>query len=147
MAITRQTPQVEISNAIVASTNNLNGAIIHSMEVAGQQGTNEARAHGEYTDQTGSLRSSTGDVISDDGVIISSSSFETVKNGSEGSVKGKSLAKSIAESIKGKKALVLVAGMDYAPYLQAKGRKVMGDAEEIIKRSLTKQFKDLGLIK
>ena len=90
MAITRQTPQVEISNTIVASTNNLNGAIIHSMEVAGQQGTNEARAHGEYTDQTGSLRSSTGDVISDDGVIKSSSSFETVKNGSEGSVKGKS---------------------------------------------------------
>ena len=145
MAITRQTPQVEISNTIVASTNNLNGAIIHSMEVAGQQGTNEARAHGEYTDQTGNLRSSTGYVISDEGAIESSSSFDAVKNGSDGATQGKNLAKSIAESIKGKKALVQVAGTDYAPYLQAKGRKVMGDAEEIIKRSLTKQFNDLGL--
>ena len=147
MAITRQTPQVEISNTIVASTNNLNRAIIHSMEVAGQQGTNEARAHGEYTDQTGNLRSSTGYVISDEGAIESSSSFDAVKNGSDGATQGKNLAKSIAGSIKGKKAIVLVAGMDYAPYLQAKGRKVMGDAEEIIKRSLTKQFKDLELIK
>lgn len=147
MAITQRTPQSEISNTIVASTNNLNRAIIHSMEVAGQQGTNEARAHGEYTDQTGNLRSSTGYVISDEGAIESSSSFDTVKNGSDGATQGKNIAKSIAGSIKGKKAIVLVAGMDYAPYLQAKGRKVMGDAEEIIKRSLTKQFNDLGLIK
>ena len=147
MAITRRTPQSEISNTIVASTRNLDRAIIHSMEVAGQQGTNEARAHGEYTDQTGNLRSSTGYVISDEGAIESSSSFDAVKNGSDGATQGKNLAKSIAGSIKGKKAIVLVAGMDYAPYLQAKGRKVMGDAEEIIKRSLTKQFNDLGLIK
>ena len=145
MAITRRTPQSEISNTIVASTRNLDRAIIHSMEVAGQQGTNEARAHGEYTDQTGNLRSSTGYVISDEGAIESSSSFDAVKNGSDGATQGKNLAKSIAGSIKGKKAIVLVAGMDYAPYLQAKGRKVMGDAEEIIKRSLTKQFNDLGL--
>ena len=84
---------------------------------------------------------------SDEGAIESSSSFDAVKNGSDGATQGKNLAKSIAGSIKGKKAIVLVAGMDYAPYLQAKGRKVMGDAEEIIKRSLTKQFNDLGLIK
>lgn len=147
MAITRQTPQVEISNTIVASTNNLNRAIIHSMEVAGQQGTNEARAHGEYLDQTGNLRSSVGYKVAYNGIVVGSSAFDKVRNGDKGSRIGNDFAKSTAESIHGNHCLVLVAGMDYAPYLQAKGRKVLGDAEEVTKRSLTKQFNDLGLIK
>ena len=145
MAIIQVTPQAEIAGTIDERITNLDKAVIHCMEVAREEGVNEARAHGEYTDQSGNLRSSTGGVIAYKGEIISSSSFDKVKNGDEGARTGKIYLKSIVEKILDKISLALGAGRDYAPYLQAKGRKVLGDAEEVTKRSLTKQFNDLGL--
>lgn len=145
MAIRQVTQQAEIANTINEALSSLDRVTIRCMMVAGEQGANEARANGEYLDQTGNLRSSVGCKVAYNGVVVASSAFDKVRNGDKGSRIGNDFAKSIAESIHGKHCLVLVAGMDYAPYLQAKGRKVLGDAEEVTSKSLTRQFNDLGL--
>lgn len=97
-----------------------------------------------YIDWTANLRSSIGYVVVADGEIVQISSFEAVQgekgNGEEGSQKGRQFAEELAGKYATGYALILVAGMHYAAYVQSKGYDVLNsaaiEAEEVAERLL-----------
>lgn len=106
----------------------------------------EARTNKGYMMQTGALLSSTGYEVFVDGVAIHSQ-FD-VASGADGeaATKGVKLGQSIAEKI-GKEtkgvALVVVAGMNYAAYVEAKGYNVLSSAEHLAERELPRMLEKL----
>ena len=104
----------------------------------------------DYKDHSGNLRSSCGYAIAKDGRIINVGGF--VGKGDEGKATGKNIAIQIAEnkSVGGKYSFVLVAGMNYASYVQAMGYDVMESAElnaiklvnELKTKDLTKNLRN-----
>ena len=73
-----------------------------------------------WIDRTGNLRSSIGYSISRKGNIIAQSGFEVVSGGMEGSGAGKQLSQELAQQYSQYPfALIIVAGMNYAVYVEA----------------------------
>ena len=116
--------------------------LIRKLMSVGERCINEARTRGSYKDHTGHLRSSVGYVIIENGEIIQLAGFEPVSGAKEGAEKGKNFARSLASNYPEGIALVLVAGMDYAEYVAAKGYDVL-DSAGLLGESLVKK---LGLI-
>lgn len=120
-------------------------AVLRKLQAAGEQAVNVARsvvtAGGyagsgiPYTVQTGNLTSSVGYCITEDGRIVQMSSFDPVVNGSDGASTGRKLAMQIAREFPQGYALILVAGMRYASYVQElHHRDVLASAELVATR-------------
>lgn len=103
-----------------------------------------------FHDQTGNLRSSIGYMVFVDGVPVYQSTFEQVspqaahKDGVtyDGGKKGEAYCREIGENTTGV-CLVVVAGMDYATYVESKGRDVLTSAEHLAEQELPKQLAEL----
>ena len=96
----------------------------------GERAVNIARQHHRYKDQTGNLTSSVGYAIVKDGKVVMESSFEQTRpTATEGSNKGRSFAHSLAKAYPEGIALVVVAGMNYAAYVERRGLGGMTEAE------------------
>lgn len=106
----------------------------------------EARSNKGYIMQTGALLSSTGYEVFVDGVAIHSQFDAASGAESEAASKGVQTGKSIAEKI-GKEtkgvALVVVAGMNYAAYVEARGDNVLSSAEHLAERELPRMLEKL----
>ena len=76
-----------------------------------------------WYDQTGNLRSSVGYVIAHNKNIIQYSTFNQVNQGSEGVKTGKDLAKELAKRYSNNYVLIVVAGMNYAEFVEAMDNK------------------------
>ena len=81
-----------------------------------------------FTDRTGNLRSSIGYVVCKDGQPINVA-FEAVKGGHVGVHTGQKLAMNVAKKYPEGYTLIVVAGMDYAVYVESKGRDVLTSSE------------------
>lgn len=106
----------------------------------------EARTNKGYMMQTGALLSSTGYEVFVDGVAIHSQ-FDAASgaesNAAETGIKsGQSIAESIGKGTNGI-ALVVVAGMNYAAYVEAKGYNVLSSAEHLAERELPRMLEKL----
>lgn len=106
----------------------------------------EARTNKGYMMQTGALLSSTGYEVFVDGVAIHSQ-FDAASgaesNAAETGIKsGQSIAETIGKGTKGI-ALVVVAGMNYAAYVEAKGYNVLSSAEHLAERELPRMLEKL----
>lgn len=89
-------------------------------------------AEESWIDQTGNLRSSIGYVICHNGEIIGSSSFGIIKKGAEGKKMGKEYAEELAKKYANNDyVLIIVAGMDYAVYVEAMENKDVLASTEI----------------
>lgn len=99
----------------------------------------EARTNKGYMMQTGALLSSTGYQVFVDGVAVHSQFDAASGAQSDAAAKGVKTGQELAEKI-GKEtkgvALVVVAGMNYAAYVEAKGRNVLTSAEHLAEREL-----------
>lgn len=95
-----------------------------------------------FTDQTGNLRSSIGYMVFKNGVAVHEGYLQ-VKEGGEGIQSGKNLAMKVGAKYTEGIALVVTAGMNYAVYLEAKGRDVLTSAESLAKQELPKMVEDL----
>lgn len=106
----------------------------------------EARMNKGYMMQTGALLSSTGYEIFVDGVAIHSQFDAASGAESEAAAKGIKSGETIAEKV-GKEtkgvALVVVAGMNYAAYVEAKGYNVLASAEHLAERELPRMLEKL----
>lgn len=82
-----------------------------------------------WNDITGNLRSSIGYVVVEGGNIITMSNFEQVKDGNKGTKEGleytEKIAKQEASVIANNFALIVVAGMEYAIYVERRDNKVV----------------------
>ena len=113
-------------------------AAILKLSYVGEQCIRDARLTGSYTDRTGNLRSSIGYVIVDRGQVVQESAFPTVKQGSEGAKGGKAYAHELAQQFSSGIALIVVAGMSYASYVQRRGYNVTASAELIAEQLIQK---------
>ena len=145
MPIKQTTTAEQIDAYIAQRVNAVQNAILYRMSDIGEQVLNAARSTNSYKDQTGNLRSSIGYVIVKDGSVVRASSFEQVKNGSDGTSKGRSYAESLAARYKNGIALIVVAGMNYAAYVKKRGYDVIDSSELLAEQLVPQMLRELGL--
>ena len=137
MGIKLVTSESAIHDAILKEIERVNILTIRALSRLGEECVIEARvrsAEESWIDRSGNLRSSIGYVIASEGRIIKYSDFTVVKNGTEGPEAGKTLAEEIARKYRSGYALVVVAGMNYAEYVEAMDNKVVLASAELFAR-------------
>lgn len=137
MGIKMATPMSEINAAIKAEAERVNMLTIRALSFLGELCVIEAKdrpQEASWFDQSGNLRSSVGYVIVVNGKIVQYSSFNQVKQGSEGVKEGKELAEELAKKYSKGYALVVVAGMNYAELVEAMDNKVVLASAELFAR-------------
>lgn len=111
----------------------VNEEIIRALSYLGEQCVSKVRdrdGQSSWLDQTGNLRSSVGYAIFEHGVEVVKSAFPVVKNGSQGKEEGERYIKSLANLYTSTYALVVVASMSYAEYVEAhKNKDVLASTE------------------
>jgi hypothetical protein len=119
--------QGDIAKRFVNALERVEKAILMRFQYIGEQFIKEARANGDYLDQTGNLRSSIGYLILKNGEVYKEN-FSKAGRGSDqkqGLEKGLAYAQSIVESSPSGYVLIVVAGMEYAAAVESKGRDVL----------------------
>lgn len=139
--IRMSTTMDEIDKKIAEEIEKSEKEIIKKLSFIGESAIKEARANGDYMDQTGNLRSSVGYAILNQGKVVFSSRFEKVKvESTEGNSKSQRLIEELRKKYNQGFVLLVVAGMEYAVYVEALGRNVLSSskllAESISKRLL-----------
>lgn len=95
--------------------------IIIQLQYLGQECVSRIRRRGQsesWIDRTGNLRSSIGSAVYENGKKKLSTAFESVFGGHEGSEAGKRMIDALAKEYSQTYAMVVVAGMDYASYVE-----------------------------
>ena len=144
MPIKRLTPTTEIDRYIAGRVEAIKKALVYNLCAVGEQVLNAARLTNSYKDQTGNLRSSIGYVVSVDGEIVQMSSFDNVKEGREGSREGKEYAMQLVRNFPQGIVLIVVAGMNYASYVSAKGYDVLDSSELLADKLVPQMLQQLG---
>ena len=144
MPIKRLTPTAEIDRYITGCVEAIKKALVYNLCAVGEQVLNAARLTNSYKDQTGNLRSSIGYVVAVDGEIVQMSSFEVVKEGGEGAKGGKAYAMQLVRDFPHGIVLIVVAGMNYASYVSAKGYDVLDSSELLADKLVPQMLQQLG---
>lgn len=95
--------------------------VIIQLQYLGQECVSRIRGRGQsesWIDRTGNLRSSIGSAVYENGKKKLSTAFESVFGGQEGSEAGKRMIDALAKEYSQTYAMVVVAGMDYASYVE-----------------------------
>lgn len=144
MMIDRQSLQ-DTLDRIDAAQKAVNDATVEAFAEVGDYVTKQIRSGNlsNWNNDTGSLRSSIGYAIGKGGKMVKMSDFDVILQGSEGSRKGKALAeKLVSEYSTFDYVLVLVAGEEYAVYVEAvENRIVLSSGLLYIKKELTKTLR------
>lgn len=137
----------ELRVHLEAEINRIDMLTIRALSSLGEQCVTVARDRTpelSWIDHTGNLRSSIGYIITHKGNIIQYSDFQQVKQGSEGVKTGRNFAEEIAKQFSSEYVLVVVAGMNYAEYVEAMDNKdVLATPELVAKKELPKMIKKL----
>ena len=146
MAIKPNFTKDDVRKRFDAYLNEIEKKQIARLQRLGEMCLVEARTNKGYMMQTGALLSSTGYEVFVDGVAIHSQ-FDAASgaesNAAETGIKsGQSIAETIGKGTKGI-ALVVVAGMNYAAYVEAKGYNVLSSAEHLAERELPRMLEKL----
>ncbi len=144
MGITQITPDAEIDAYIANQIEIIINETIRRFQEVGERCLNAAKENGNYTDRSKNLRSSVGYVISVDGKIVYQSSFEVMGTDPTGAKSGIQFAKEIVRQFPEGIVLIVVAGMNYAQYVSAKGYDVIDSAELLADRLVPQILKQLG---
>lgn len=126
MGIRMTTKLSEVHDMLMREAERVERLTIRALSKLGEQCVTKIRDRAgdkSWYDQTGNLRSSVGYVIAHNKNIIQYSSFNQVKQGSEGVKTGKDLAKELAKRYSNNYVLIVVAGMNYAEFVEAMDNK------------------------
>ena len=144
MALEPQFTRKDVQRRFDAFLDQIQKQQIKRLSMLGEMCVNHARSIPKdlgFEDQTGNLRSSIGYVVFVDGVAVHSF-YEEVKGGAEGAKAGQRLSAKIGEGSSGV-CLVVTAGMNYATYVESRGRDVIASAEQLAKRELPRMLEKL----
>lgn len=131
------------------------GLIIEAFRRIGEECINVARVKvkalpRDYVDRTGNLRSSIGYAILDDGELVGVPKVVRVtKGGKDGAPIARAYLRELQSEYKEGLVLVVVAGMDYAAYVQAKGYDVLSSAEltmQALIERMVAHFEEAGML-
>ena len=126
MGIRMTTKLSEVHDMLMREAERVERLTIRSLSKLGEQCVTKIRDRAgdkSWYDQTGNLRSSVGYVIAHNKNIIQYSTFNQVNQGSEGVKTGKDLAKELAKRYSNNYVLIVVAGMNYAEFVEAMDNK------------------------
>lgn len=125
----------KVHNTFAEYSLRIHRAIVTIMQYIGEECVRIAREQGTYGDVTGNLRNSIGYVLMRNGDIISQNFEERVASkvvsaaNGKGILEGQELAAELAKQVGKGYALIVVAGMHYAYYVETKGYDVLDSAE------------------
>ena len=144
MGIKVQMDMRQISEYLKKETEKNLQRTITMLKYVGESVVNQIRRSdiSDWTDQTGNLRSSIGYIICLDGKPISMSPFEKVTGPKaneakeDGTQVGKDYARELASLYPQGIALIVVAGMEYASYVEKRDNKTVLAQGEIEARNL-----------
>ena len=122
----RMAKRIDPAGYVVKCNEIIKRLTIRALSELGEQCVTKIRDRAgdkSWYDQTGNLRSSVGYVIAHNKNIIQYSTFNQVKQGSEGVKTGKDLAKELAKRYSNNYVLIVVAGMNYAEFVEAMDNK------------------------
>ena len=147
MGIKMTTGMNEVARYLRDEAERVQRLTIRALANLGERCVIEARDRSQqesWIDRTGNLRSSIGYIITHNGEVVHYSDFRQVRQGSEGTKIGKELAEEIAKRYSHDYVLVVVAGMNYAEYVEAMDNKVvLASAELFAKKELPKMMEKL----
>lgn len=126
MGIRMTTKLSEVHDMLMREAERVERLTIRALSELGEQCVTKIRDRAgdkSWYDQTGNLRSSVGYVIAHNKNIIQYSTFNQVNQGSEGVKTGKDLAKELAKRYSNNYVLIVVAGMNYAEFVEAMDNK------------------------
>ena len=148
MAIIQTTPKKAVDDFLRAIPSIISGEIIRAFSYLGEQCVKKVRdrpGDKSWNDQTGNLRSSVGYAVYEEGRTIIESAFNVVGKGSFGSSEGKKMIEELASKYAETYALVVVAAMEYADFVEAmKNKDVLASTELWAKREIN-QYLDKSL--
>lgn len=126
MGIRRKTKDLSIADYFMAVPRIIGDEIRRSLAYIGEQSVKKARDRSSkesWIDHTGNLRSSIGYAIYEYGKKTIESAFRQVLDGAEGASEGRKMVEELAKQYSDTYALVVVAAMDYADYVEAMENK------------------------
>lgn len=141
-----KTRMSEVNAYLKAEAERIQRLTIRALSYLGEQCVNLARDRApelSWIDRTGNLRSSIGYILTHNGNVIQYYGFEQVKQGSDGVKIGKDFALEIARRFSNEYVLVIVAGMNYAEYVEARGKDVLSTPELFARKELPKIMEKL----
>lgn len=138
------TNQKSLTNYIIKQGNKIEKALIYRLEYAIEELTNHAKQNNEYGEPTGNLKASIGGVLLKDGRPITYKGFNDSKDG--GGV-GLEYINSLVGSYQSGYVILIVAGMEYATYVENyHGLNVLKKSELLIDGKIKEIAEKLKLI-
>lgn len=122
MGITPQFSKGAVFNEVMLFQKRLEQATIFTLQYLGESLAKYAKDNHTYTDQTGNLTNSIAYAVVKDKEIVY---YDATTQPGEGAEEALKLAMKIASSLPNKFSLIIVAGMNYAAYVEAKGYNVI----------------------
>lgn len=147
MGFKLNTPYNSIDGYLQKKNENLHRQHIEILKRMGEKAVTEARKNHRYENQTGNLQSSIGYCIVDSGKVVfgGAETFEVVKDGQKGAEEGcEYLSRLVSEHPSGL-VLIVVAGMEYAAYVEAKNLNVLDSAELLVEHELSAILRQLKI--
>lgn len=152
MSITLLSPQNVFGDFINEQVERMTNALVYNLCSIGERVLNVARSTNSYKDQTGNLRSSLGYVVAIDGKVVQMSDFAPSDKKTEktpdkvtGQREGNAYAQQLLDKFPTGIVLLVVAGMNYASYVSAKGYDVLDSAELLAGQLIPEMLKQLGI--
>ncbi len=142
MPIKLVTPESDTDALIAKYLARVESMITYNLCAIGEACINIGRSTDTYKDQTGNLRNSIGYVVVYNGRVVQQAMTQDNRKGGgrQGTAKGKAFIKElVGEHKKNATYLIVVAGMEYASYVSAKGMDVL-DSAELEAEKLMSQF-------
>lgn len=134
----------EVHNTFAEYALRIHRAIETVMQFIGEECVRIAREQGTYNDITGNLRNSVGYVLVRNGDIICKNFEERVASkvvdaaNGKGVLQGQALAEELAKRFTKGYALIVVAGMHYAHYVESLNKDVLDSAERYAQQRVPK---------
>ena len=125
----------DVHNTFADYAARVHRATVKVLQYIGEQCVKLAREKGTYNDITGNLRNSIGYVLVKNGSIISKNFEQRVESkvvssaNGKGILEGEALAVELASRVNKGYALIVVAGMHYAHYVETLNKDVLDSAE------------------
>lgn len=146
MGITSSFNRDEVKRGFDAFLDEIEKLQVEVLQELGEMCVTEMRLNKGYMMQSGALLSSSGYSVYKDGVAIHTA-FEAAQGAEGGAAAkgmkcGKALADKVGSETKGL-SLVVVAGMNYAVYVESKGKNVISSAERLAQRELPRMLSEL----
>lgn len=147
MGVKFTTSKAELDAIIESEMQKAHNLTLRALAYLGEKCIIEARDRPQeesWIDRTGNLRSSIGYIIAYNGNIVTYGGFGKTLNGGQGQYDGRRFAESLVSKYGNAYVLIVVAGMNYAEYVEAMDNKVvLASAELFARKELPRMLEKL----